>query len=112
MSRGLDTGRHTYGKGKVVALVLNSPFADLIVGIFNRVNIPMERSTSPVKPDDEMCQAVETRASVKNVSQDTDEGIWDKCVVQNIVWNSVETKKYREERRMVDVISLKKRNDV
>ncbi|XP_065929667.1 uncharacterized protein [Magallana gigas] len=49
-----------YVKGKVVALVMNSPFADLIVGNFTRVDIPVERSTSPVKPDDEMCQAVET----------------------------------------------------
>lgn len=31
----------------------NSPFADLIVGNFTRVDIPVERSTSPIKPDDE-----------------------------------------------------------
>lgn len=80
MSRGLDTGRH-----EVVALVMNSPFADLIVGNFTRVDIPVERSTRPVKPDDEMCQAVETRASAKKVSQDKDEGIGDRSVVHDIV---------------------------
>lgn len=74
-----------YVKGKVVALVMNSPFADLIVGNFTRVDIPVERSTRPVKPDDEMCQAVETRASAKKVSQDKDEGIGDRSVVHDIV---------------------------
>ncbi|XP_065939370.1 uncharacterized protein [Magallana gigas] len=74
-----------YVKGKVVALVMNSPFADLIVGNFTRVDIPVERSTSPVNPDDEMCQAVETRASAKKVSQDKDEGIGDRSVVHDIV---------------------------
>ncbi|XP_065928583.1 uncharacterized protein [Magallana gigas] len=74
-----------YVKGKVVALVMNSPFADLIVGNFTRVDIPVERSTSPVKPDDEMCQAVETRASAKKESQDKDEGIGDRSVVHDIV---------------------------
>lgn len=74
-------------KCKVVALLMNSPFADLIVGNFISLDIPEERSTGPVKPDDEMCQAVKTVSSAKKVSQD-DEGIWDRYrwyVVQDMV---------------------------
>lgn len=77
-----------YVKCKVVALVMNSPFAELIVGNFTCVDIPEERSIGPVKPDDEMCQAVKTRASAKNVSQDKVKGIGDRYrwyVVQDIV---------------------------
>lgn len=54
-----------YVKCKVVALVMNSPFPDLIVGNSTSVDIPEERSTGPVKPDDEMCHAVKTRASTR-----------------------------------------------
>ncbi|XP_048748044.2 uncharacterized protein LOC125660258 [Ostrea edulis] len=57
----------TYVKGKVVALVMNTPFADLIIGNYTRVDIPTERndiekmSTSVT----DTCQAVETRSSAK-----------------------------------------------
>jgi hypothetical protein len=32
-----------YVKGKVVALVMNSPFAELIIGNYTRVGIPAEK---------------------------------------------------------------------
>lgn len=56
-----------YVKGKVVVLVMNFLFVDLIVGNFIRVDILVERFISFVKLDDEMCQVVEIRVLVKKV---------------------------------------------
>lgn len=44
-----------YVKGKVVVLVMNFLFVDLIVGNFIRVDILVERFIRFVKLDDEMC---------------------------------------------------------
>jgi hypothetical protein len=49
-----------YVKGRVVALVMNSPFADLIVGNYTRVDIPQQMPRELDKAVDEKCQAVET----------------------------------------------------
>ena len=54
-----------YVKGKVVALVMNTPFADLIVGNYTRVDIPVKKESSSVGKEDEKCQAVETRSTSK-----------------------------------------------
>ncbi|XP_062603532.1 uncharacterized protein LOC134265323 [Saccostrea cucullata] len=54
-----------YVKGKVVALVLNSPFADLIVGNYTRVDIPEQKQSKVRESLDESCQAVETRSAAK-----------------------------------------------
>ena len=54
-----------YDKGKVVALVLNTPFADLIVGNYTRVDIPVKKESRSVDKEDEKCQAMETRLTFK-----------------------------------------------
>ena len=57
----------TYVKGKVVALVMNSPFAELIIGNSTRVGIPAEMDCNEEKSrsEEDTCQAVETRSSTK-----------------------------------------------
>jgi hypothetical protein len=56
-----------YVKGKVVALVMNSPFAELIIGNSTRVDIPAEKdgNDEKLKSEEDTCQAVETRSSTK-----------------------------------------------
>ena len=54
-----------YVKGKVVALVMNTPIADLIAGNYTRVDIPVKKESSSVDKEDEKCQAVETRSTSK-----------------------------------------------
>ena len=54
-----------YVKGKVVALVMNTPFADLIVGNYTRVDIPVKKETRSVDKEDEKFQALETRSTSK-----------------------------------------------
>jgi hypothetical protein len=59
-----------YVKGKVVALVMNSPFAELIIGNSTRVGIPAEKdgNNKKLKSEEDTCQAVETRSSTKRKS--------------------------------------------
>ena len=46
-----------YVKGKVVALVMNTVFVDLIVGNNTRVDIPVKKENSSVDKDYQKCQA-------------------------------------------------------
>jgi hypothetical protein len=73
-----------YVKGGVVALVMNSPFADLIVGNYTRVDIPQQMPRELDKAVDEKCQAVETRASAKQTKRECDV-LEERSVVSEIV---------------------------
>lgn len=64
-----------YVKGKVLAIVMNTTFADLIVGNYTRLDVPTEKKNDGelARSQEDACQTVETRFSAKRKKMEKEE---------------------------------------
>lgn len=64
-----------YVKGKVLAIVINTPFADFIVGNYTRLDVPTEirKDGELARSQEDVCQTVETRSSAKRKKVEKEE---------------------------------------
>lgn len=64
-----------YVKGKVLAIVMNTPFADLIVGNYTRLDVPTEKKNDGelARSQEDACQTVETRSSARRKKMEKEE---------------------------------------
>lgn len=64
-----------YVKGKVLVIVMNTPFADLIVGNYSRLDVPTEirKDGELARSQENVFQTVETRSSAKRKKAEKEE---------------------------------------